>query len=544
MTRLRARATTAGQKSNNEDTGQTTKSTDAEQTSPSNEEEIEPLRHKKLESGTESISPQPLNVTALVANFLDTNAFLLAKWRGRDFEQGQLIARMKIRYANNIPLRVNLVFNLLAFYPPFWTWLFLVSQHSAEFKRFVFWQVNIPQLLIGLTFYSYRLGLTLLGTGEYLLHLPAWIRNFLLMCSSSLTFWALSSSFYLISRFADDYIIPPRYACLITQTDASFERVFRQLVTIQWTFAALTLALLPMWIRGYRMCFDALGRPTPKLTVLEMASEIVFLGALSTLIVMELLVTRTFFSCRFSSLVFSFWFVLPFFSKWFNYKFPAMHHLCHAVPGLYKMTHAEHHICRSVHPVNSNHGIFENYFMGCDVLPLASASAFALPLAHTLAVLISIASGHTMFPFRALQTWHVAHHLVMADMYGAEPLDYDKKNSSFYRRYHRRLEQESFLIRHPSVLNYAPLGCSLVAIVSVHSLLGWGPVMEWSPTAEGGHGGIVIECEENLPGTTAAVAPLLHVQRLVESLWWDSVAHSQALLSSLAATAMEWIPAP
>jgi len=158
------------------------------------------------------------------------------------------------------------------------------------------------------------------------------------------------------------------------------ELYFRRSVYCFYTMGTFLLLSLPLWVRGYNISMEAVGRQV-RITPAECAIKLLYQTCQSASVmqlVIPLVVLQTHLGAPYHIIHLLGGVVeMLLINVVVSLKFCVVHQLAHEVRPLYAMAHVEHHVCKTIHATTSSAGIWEFYLMGGSIT--FSAAIMAVP---------------------------------------------------------------------------------------------------------------------------------------------------------------------
>jgi hypothetical protein len=443
-----------------------------------------------------------LNLVSSLPPFLSSHLahwrFMVAHWRCdvKTLEKEVEVMTTYYKGEDDLPAPANLVLNCLAFNAAYMV-LISAAGFSESFQWFSLKYIVIPQIIGGMAYYVYKYTWAACLEAFSADVVLSWLHNFVLLVSVALLSWEINFVYFGVTSWLEGVLPAPLCAELRFPVHV-MELYFERAQLVMMIFGTLLFVTLPYWKAGYEFNMKLADRK-PTMGLGEMAMELIYFTVLwpqhfQFMIPLGVILQQL--GCRFLVLHFLLAMLeFTFINQFLLLKFEPMHMLMHRVSPLYRMTHYEHHICKSIHPTCGGAGTWELFAQG-------GASFFSAIHFHSLPYVpffmlyggVSLI-GHQMANSKYLVQWHTLHHIIEADIYaGNLPSKWDEKQSQDFRKFKKVLESASPMIKYTWLPDAMGGLCFLAVMTAFHYGLGWSIVNVWDQRLGGG--------AETLPGVT------------------------------------------
>lgn len=412
-----------------------------------------------------------------------TWGYLVNSWRENPKGVDKHVEDMnpKFKGVSALPIHANLVLNSVVFNVGYMAGIRALG-FSNEYVQWNAKYVCIPQVVGSMAFYAYKYGLKSLVQAFHPSVMLSWVHNMALTAATALPHIEMNVMLYAVTTCVQPFL-PASLQGPLSWPLPVRELYFQRSVYVMWGITAAVFATLPIWMKGYEHNMKLAGRK-PMMSYSEMAVEVMYLGVNQPTVLMwqlslGALVEKV--GCRFLKLHYfcsMFEFAAVNFSLLLRYE--PVHRLQHRVPPLYRMTHLEHHVCKSIHPNTSGSGTWEVGAAGGN--PLFFGLYFhGLPYVPFFIIYFGLnLFTHYMGARDSLVQWHTAHHLVLADIYGVNvPSGWDVEHSKDYQHLYPKLEKASLFVKHLWLSDAVGGLVGMGMMAAFHYGLGWSLYNVW-----------------------------------------------------------------
>ena len=359
-----------------------------------------------------------------------------------------------------------------------------MAHFSPEFQRFTHLYFIIPCLVGNILCYQIRFGSKIWDLKFS--NLCLWMHNWLAMTGIGLVGTTKTAALYILGFLIEPYL-PGQLQGYVQFSRLEEERGLRAFVYFFWILFCVLLVTLPAWKRGYDMNMKFADKEQTTISYQELSMDLFYqaCGASSVSYFGIFLFTtlRSNFGFRVHLIHLMMAFIDGALANFtFQYNGNLFHELMHKIPALYNMAHAEHHICKSIHPANSGLAFWELWLHGGGA-NFALYFQSAVPFMTLQLVYCGLSFiPHTMSPWLGLSQWHVLHHTAHADFYAASvPSSSDKQKSTFFRQHSEKLNKLSLMFRNVYLPDLSAFALSVFFGLVFHYGFGTGLFyLDWS----------------------------------------------------------------
>jgi len=409
---------------------------------------------------------------------------MLAHWRG-DVEGVEKEVQAVSEHFSNVkklPVAANLVLNCLSFNLAFMGSIYGLG-FSETFQRYALLYMVLPQIVGSVVFYAYKYTIAEVLKALDPFVILHWVHNFILMAAVALFSWELNILYLAITPYLEN-VLPEWLRGELSFPISVKETYFSRAHLVMMCFGVLLFLTLPYWKAGYELNMKLADR-RPTMGYVEMAMELMYFTAtwpqhfqfmiplgvfVQNVLGFKFLIVHIILAMIEFSLI-NFFLLL---------KFEPMHMFMHKVKPLYRMSHYEHHVCKSIHPTTGGAGTWELFTQG-------GTSFFSAIHFHSIPYVpffmlyggVSLI-GHQMANSKLLVQWHTLHHIVVADIYaGNVPSAWDEKHSRDVNKYKDKLMKTSPFVKYAWLPDAIGGVCFLTVMAVFHYALGWSIMNVW-----------------------------------------------------------------
>eukprot|EP00931_Biecheleriopsis_adriatica_P052058 TRINITY_DN30253_c0_g1_i1.p1 TRINITY_DN30253_c0_g1~~TRINITY_DN30253_c0_g1_i1.p1 ORF type:complete len:388 (+),score=55.17 TRINITY_DN30253_c0_g1_i1:83-1246(+) len=379
---------------------------------------------------------------------------------------------------SSIPVGHNLVLNVLA-YVPFLMLLNWLAGLSMQYQQFMFCWSLMPTLLVGIVYYGYKFGPSSFtfsweATG-------AWLNNWLMANSIALvSFTQVVVHYAVLLQF--EAFLPRNWQGTFSFPVSELETSVQVVVKIFAVWGLLLLASLPLWMHGYKLSLDLVGRGGD-ITVWETVLEIVYTTSQAAVVLqLQLPLAMIQVNLGYPFHYIHFIFALlesAMLHAMVKYKYAWLHKLAHEVRPLHHLTHMEHHVCKGIYCTTPAAGLWETWVEGGTLFFCNSLAMIPYLYFHAVVAGANVIV-HTMWPHKSMVQWHTFHHVVHADIYAVNiPSAQDMEFSRDVKRLKSSLEKASPFVRHGWLSDATGFLLSAVSGVVLHYVFEIGLFQVW-----------------------------------------------------------------
>jgi len=417
-----------------------------------------------------------LHITA--ATFMLTWKVFFSSWLKRWDDQKRGIDALR-RCFKPLKAEPTITLNVAAFNALVVVLLRVVG-FSADFRRWaMLWHV-LPCLMGSWAFLQKKHGSRMWAVTPAVA--LCWLHNWCAMLGVGLVSLSMSLLIY-VAGLGVEPLLPTALRCSFSFPLRVFELSLQHAVYFMMSTLFALLLTLPLWVRGYRLGMEAVGRRV-SISYAEIALELVYQASHGTAFLFFAVPCALLYEILGAPLhvvhFLMFGVELVFINFVTQYKFCIIHQLMHDIQPLYVMAHVEHHICKTIHPVSSAVGLWEPLVEGGGPLfggvGLNACPYFSLQLVYTGANLVT----HTMWPAKCLVQWHTLHHVALADLYNVNiPSARDEEHSEYFAKFNEPLKAQSPFVRIEWLSDVTAFVFAAAAGVFAHYALGVGIAQVW-----------------------------------------------------------------